>query len=74
MIRISDDHLFNAPTTDVERLARYLKVKVAPRREGESYGTWHARVVRAIQRAEKRLEQRAHDFVQVAAIGRRKSL
>jgi hypothetical protein len=56
MIRISDDHLFNAPTTDVERLARYLKVKVAPRRKDESYGTWHARIVRAIQRSEKKFE------------------
>ena len=70
MIRLCDDHLFDADTSDVARLARWLKVQIPPRQEGESLRAWNMRVVRAVQRAERKLDQ---GFVQ-ANIGRRKTI
>ena len=71
MIRLCDDHLFDADTSDVTRLARWLGIRVPSRREGESFGAWKTRVVREVQRAERKLDQ---GFVQAAVIGRRKTM
>ena len=69
MIRLCDDHLFDADTSDVARLARWLGIQVPSRREGESFGAWNMRVVRAVQRAERKLEG-AYDFVQERKVRR----
>ena len=69
MIRLCDDHLFDADTSDVARLARWLKVRIPSRQEGESLRAWNMRVVRAVQRAERKLKG-AYDFVQERKVRR----